>query len=571
MQSPSPNRSQKLQAIFYGRFSSDEQSDGDSKRRQTEGARRYAHVNGILIVRDEFDEGLSAFHGEHISRGRLGVLLREIAEGKIPAGTILLLESFDRLSRQAPLAQIELVTKILLAGIVIVTFTDCRRYTYESFNENPHDLFGALGVMTRGNDEARTRSKRGKENWEEKRRRAVHEKLTAHGPLWLQLQSDRKRWKLLPERVRIVQRIYGLACKGFGRYRIATLLNRQRIKSWGRSKWWTKTYVGRILRNRAVLGDFQPGMRKDGYQVPVGQPIKDYYPAIVTSSVFQKANAIRHNRAAQTRVQASVSTINLFRGLIYDGQTSAAMHYHKVIKNPRHSFLFCSAVQAGAAANSWNYLAFEQSVLQHLDQINWAQLVNNEKPGSRKLNEQRRLESTIEKLDRDLKKLLNLIATDDKPPKTLLAEMKQMENQKTALEQQLAEIVQDNGSISQQRQQLLRAREEIQKLVRDGAVDTRKRLHEEIHKLVHRLDLWSDPGTCRELLRLNKVVTSTLGNAGKTQTSNPVLWPCYRITFVNGAVRWVLCRTTRLQRIDASRPNDPFKDSLMLDTWTDKK
>jgi len=234
-----PKPAKLIEAIEYGRYSDKEQGEGDSRRRQTEGAEHFAQTHGLKIVRRAFDGGLSAFHGDHIKYGKLGGLLQEIKDGKIKPGTVLLVECIDRLSREAPCVQFTLLVQILSAGIQVVTFQDNKWYTLDSINEHPHELFGVLGIMARGNDESKTKYGRGKTNWEQKRQLAGEVKLTAMGPSWLRLMPDRKRWKTIQDRVQLVRRIFALACKGLGRRRIAKLLNRKKIQAWGRSKWWT--------------------------------------------------------------------------------------------------------------------------------------------------------------------------------------------------------------------------------------------------------------------------------------------------------------------------------------------
>ncbi|PXX33682.1 hypothetical protein NA66_1010206 [Burkholderia pyrrocinia] len=57
------------------------------------------------------DEGLSAYHQRHVRQGALGVFLRAVEDSQVPAGSVLIVEGLDRLSRaellqaQAQLAQ----------------------------------------------------------------------------------------------------------------------------------------------------------------------------------------------------------------------------------------------------------------------------------------------------------------------------------------------------------------------------------------------------------------------------------------------------------------------------------
>ncbi len=44
------------------------------------------------------DEGLSAFHQHHVKQGALGIFLRAVDDGRIPHGSVLVVEGLDRLS-----------------------------------------------------------------------------------------------------------------------------------------------------------------------------------------------------------------------------------------------------------------------------------------------------------------------------------------------------------------------------------------------------------------------------------------------------------------------------------------
>ncbi len=90
-------------AYSYLRFSTPEQEKGDSKRRQMDLARRYADAQGLDL--DEtltfHDLGVSAFRGSNLDAA-LGAFKSAVTDGRVPRGSYLLVESLDRLSRQAP-------------------------------------------------------------------------------------------------------------------------------------------------------------------------------------------------------------------------------------------------------------------------------------------------------------------------------------------------------------------------------------------------------------------------------------------------------------------------------------
>lgn len=96
----------------YMRFSDPRQSAGHSSERQMAYAAKWAAEHGLLL--DESlslrDEGLSAYHQRHVKSGALGVFLVAVEQGRIPQGSVLVVEGLDapggrrrgaRLRRQA--------------------------------------------------------------------------------------------------------------------------------------------------------------------------------------------------------------------------------------------------------------------------------------------------------------------------------------------------------------------------------------------------------------------------------------------------------------------------------------
>jgi len=101
------NKHTTLKPLLYSyiRFSTIEQAKGQSLNRQLSFAKEVAKEKGLelddsLSMRDM---GLSAFHKTNITRGALGIFLAAVEQGKVPAGSILVLESLDRIFRAAPL------------------------------------------------------------------------------------------------------------------------------------------------------------------------------------------------------------------------------------------------------------------------------------------------------------------------------------------------------------------------------------------------------------------------------------------------------------------------------------
>ena len=109
----------------YTRFSTPGQAKGDSLRRQTKAAEDWAKTRGMALDTELtfHDAGLSAWTGEN-EAGALGLFRQAVKEGIVPPGSVLAVESFDRLSRQGIRKTQRLVEDIVELGVSIVTLTD---------------------------------------------------------------------------------------------------------------------------------------------------------------------------------------------------------------------------------------------------------------------------------------------------------------------------------------------------------------------------------------------------------------------------------------------------------------
>src|SRR4051794_17399302 len=101
-----------MKAYSYIRFSTPEQLKGDSLRRQLQLSRDYALQHGLELDEELKDIGVSAFKGKNRTDGALGRFINLVREGKIEPGSVLLVESLDRLSRDQILAALSQFSEI---------------------------------------------------------------------------------------------------------------------------------------------------------------------------------------------------------------------------------------------------------------------------------------------------------------------------------------------------------------------------------------------------------------------------------------------------------------------------
>jgi DNA invertase Pin-like site-specific DNA recombinase len=177
--------------ISYLRFSSDEQKHGDSQRRQLELSERWAKKNGLTITERLDDLGISAFTGANSKEGKLAGFLKLVETGKIPKGSILLVEQLDRISRMAIEDSISLFLDIIRAGITVVITSTGERFEKGKLDQMKFML--AVMKFSTANDESAKKSFRLGEAWKEKRQSAIESKkpLTSCLPAWLKIEGGK--------------------------------------------------------------------------------------------------------------------------------------------------------------------------------------------------------------------------------------------------------------------------------------------------------------------------------------------------------------------------------------------
>src|SRR5258707_23693 len=126
------------QAYSYQRFSSLKQSKGDSVRRQTEARERYLIAHPDLVLNDtlRIDAGVSGFRGKNRQDGTaLAAFLASVESGQVKSGSVLIIESLDRLSRDQINRALRTFMDILEAGVRIVTLSPEREYGENSLGD----------------------------------------------------------------------------------------------------------------------------------------------------------------------------------------------------------------------------------------------------------------------------------------------------------------------------------------------------------------------------------------------------------------------------------------------------
>jgi len=318
-----------VKAYSYIRFSTPEQRKGNSYERQVEAARKYCLERNFELLDELLDDGVSSYRGQNRIRGKMGIFLQKVEQGKIERGTRLIIENLDRFSREPAMKAIASLSKLLEAGIHVVLLESNREIKPDS----PDDLDAIVTFMdmTRSHGESKRKQQLSGDNWRRKKNKALESVITRRVPMWLEVQGDGKKVPLdikrVPEREKVVKRIFELAAKGHGGFAISRILNKEKAPLFNKtkraSKFWSVSYVKKILKNVAVFGRYVPHTRINGKRVKDGEPVDNYYPAAISKEAFLAVQSHRNERVNKGGRDKATGK-SLFSGMVYcpvcDGQ-----------------------------------------------------------------------------------------------------------------------------------------------------------------------------------------------------------------------------------------------------------
>jgi DNA invertase Pin-like site-specific DNA recombinase len=394
-------------AFPYRRYSSGKQGRGNSLARQAEPFESLCVRMGWSpnYSLDLDDKGRSAYHGHHVSKGRLGFFLVAAKNGDIRPGSVLVIENQDRLSRQEVDPARELVRELLLCNVNIYDQDDNVLITKESLND-PLSLIRLILRMERAHKESKRKAQFSTDNWSRKRKTLGEKKMTKMVPYWLQLRPDRSSFAVIEERAEMVREIFRWCVDGVGIATIAARLNAAGRKTGHQCKQVGSSSVQKILRNRAVLGEFTPMSGRGKERKPSGDTVKDYYPPIVDEGLWTQAQLALNGRGfAQGRKSKKVN--NLFERIAYNARDGYKLTFRDALppRRPTSRLLSVGAIAGWPDSDygSFNYAVVEAAILRHLSELDVASIFPDRSSADRlKLSG---MEEELKQIDADLKQI----------------------------------------------------------------------------------------------------------------------------------------------------------------------
>lgn len=405
----------------YLRFSDPRQASGSSADRQLQYAQSWAAARELELDQSLSlkDEGLSAYHQRHVKQGALGAFLRAVDEGRIPEGSVLIVEGLDRLSRAEPIQAQAQLAQIINAGLTVVTASDGREYNRASLKAQPMDLVYSLLVMIRAHEESDTKSKRVKaairrhcEGWVA----GSYRGLVRNGkdPQWLRWNGE--AWEFIPERYEAVLAALALYRQGVGATRAVKILREQghMLTDWGIAG----QQLYRLVRLPALRGAKRVSVDGEDYL------LEDYYPRVLSDEEFSELQELagqRYRRRGKGDIVGIVTGI----GITICGYCGTALVAQNLMSRAKpdgsledgHRRLHCTSYSKNAgcgAGGSCSVVPVERALLNYCsDQVNLQRLFEPGDDGQllrqRLLAARRELEET----ERQVQRITEALLADD--------------------------------------------------------------------------------------------------------------------------------------------------------------
>ncbi|GIU33753.1 hypothetical protein TUM4644_34700 [Shewanella colwelliana] len=282
-----------MKAYLYIRFSTKQQEQGDSVRRQEAAAKTWCKAHDVELSDLTFEDlGVSAFK-EGGKRPALADLIDAIEIGKISRDSYILVENDDRLSRQGWYATQQMIRHMVIdLGIKLVVLSSNTVYD----NSNIEDIANNILLMFNA-DRAYKESLRKSEMIRASRqKRRDDEKLTGKLPFWL----DRvKGIIVLNDRADIVRTIVDLKKSGKSNQATARFLNDNKITS-ATGGLWNASAIRMVCSNHAIYGAKAYYITDSKRKMTLDKVVEDKLPLVVSKADFDAVQISQKSRGRRS-------------------------------------------------------------------------------------------------------------------------------------------------------------------------------------------------------------------------------------------------------------------------------
>ncbi|MGB6096891.1 MAG: recombinase family protein [Comamonas thiooxydans] len=518
-------------AYSYVRFSTAKQELGDSLRRQLQMAQDYCAEHNLDLHEYRYrDLGVSAFKRKNLEKGALASFIGGVKSGKIPKGSYLVIEQFDRMSRAEISTALQLLLDLVKSGIKVVTLSDGKVWDDDSINDTGN-LVLAIVYMSRANNESQAKADRLSSIWSQKKKLAAdgtaQRIVTSECPRWLRPNADKTGFVVLEDKVESIKKVFAMRIAGHG---IVSIMRRANQEQWpvpgksavqksGESQAdfkaraertgvvWHESLVGRLLKNRALLGEYLPHKNHpedEGRRIPEIEPIAGYYPAVLDEETFLRAQA-KADRSGRFPGRRDASLKNWLQGLLRCTCGNSFVRKNKDSQaQPGYARYYCSARNRGlkrpdgSVCPSANAAQLEAAILHVVSAVAPAFF-----EGTARINE---LKGRIELLEVEVsaarsthERFLEAIAISPASVKSLTPRLetaaKALEDREREMRSARAELADLSGDSDTVFENIVKAIQNVDSL------DARAALREDLSRIVNKVVVHEPAGYVQVFLR----------------------------------------------------------------------
>lgn len=435
----------------YTRFSDPRQATGHSAERQSAYAAKWAEERGLRL--DETltmqDEGLSAYHQRHVKSGALGVFLAAVEDGKVPPGSVLIVEGLDRLSRAEPMVAQGQLGLIVNAGITVVTASDGKEYSRERLREQPMDLIYSLLVMIRAHEESHTKSKRVTaailklcRGWQA----GTYKGKVRNGkdPKWL--KETPEGWEVDADRAETVRMAVKLYREGHSGKSILL-----RIAAAGMAPPTdnpSAQHLYKIFKNPNLIGTKRISAGGEDFE------LANYYPAVISAVEWEELQRAGDQRPKRSSATAQIPHVITGIGITYCGYCGKSMSgqnlFGKIKKRgdklkDGYRRLLCAGLQYADGQRcphpkSRSVAPVERAIMTFCsDMLNLRSLYEGDRSEPLRA-ELARSRIRASEVDRQINRLMEAMLSTDAPPASFTRKANELETERVQLGETIARI-----------------------------------------------------------------------------------------------------------------------------------
>lgn len=532
----------------YVRFSHKKQELGTSFARQSD-IQHFVEKHNLIVDTKLEDLGVSAFRGKNSQKGQLGDFIDLVENGLIEENSILLIENFDRLSRQKVIKSTQIFINLLNRGVDIAVLDTGKIYSKNTLLSS--DFFIAVIEFERANAESARKSDFTSSAWnihrdEMRKTKAVKTRKT---PSWIGVSGvvkarpgdESAKFFIIENEARKIRKIFDLALsKGLSE-------TARSVNEWLEpdEPKYSIHQIQYLLKNRKVIGEHQPMKFHESEMgqmklMPEGPTIHDYYPSIVDKSIFEEVQEKVLGRKPFSG-KFNKSRLNVFQGFITCYHCHGTIRYMDKSSSERSNkhYFVCTNSMSGKCVLgkrlTYNASQAMQFFFEKTDRLNLSEIFENDENTLRLNNSikdaERALKNTNHQLEQLKKQIREMLRTGKNISDTLnemLIEFETLQREQTNALKTLKE--EKETSVAQIEVSRNFNQENILELLNDKSDEaTRKRININNHlkQIIENINFF-----CRGYSKKNPIT----GVEDKRST----LIPTMIVKFKNGVVRVIV-------------------------------